>query len=251
MGCCSLNPIGNNRTQTKPDCVIVTNMCMADMEGYLDNLAMCEFGNFNDVCDTVERAAESTQVPKMKREKLKQRGLKSQLYGAYAKQGLGITDVTWRDRDLVSAVHDLIKASNPQLTCYTSFVVNCIELMVHRDKTILPGTYVWTVSFGSFQNNGGRLWRFDPLGQMDPPSQRGDSLPSRAKGTMTSTYRNWVRIHGEGWHGVERPKSGKRWSLSVFTPQSIQRLSAQHWSDLSHLGFPVTKLKYICMKRPC
>eukprot|EP00971_Amphidinium_carterae_P185386 3680817-Amphidinium_carterae.1 len=67
-------------------------------------------------------------------------------------------------------------------------------------------------------------------------------LPPHAKGNMTSTYHRWVRIRG-GWHAAEGPQTGDRWSVSVFTPQSIQRLSRQNWDDLGHLGFPVQRLR--------
>eukprot|EP00971_Amphidinium_carterae_P277064 5498380-Amphidinium_carterae.2 len=121
----------------------------------------------------------------MTRMKLKDGNVRSQLYGAYAKQGAGITDVTWKDRDLVQAVHELIRVSNPEVQSYTSIVINHMSvggmIVVHRDKTNLPGTYVWTTSLGSYGGVGGRLWQFDTQGNVPPPSVACDMLPPHAK----------------------------------------------------------------------
>eukprot|EP00971_Amphidinium_carterae_P164861 3268206-Amphidinium_carterae.1 len=80
-------------------------------------------------------------------------------------------------------------------------------IVVHRDKTNLPGTYVWTTSLGNYGGVGGRLWQFDTQGSVPPPSVACDMLPPHAKGIMTSTYYRWVRIRGEGWHAAEGPQT--------------------------------------------
>eukprot|EP00971_Amphidinium_carterae_P325488 6455761-Amphidinium_carterae.1 len=232
------------------DCVVVLNKCgnqlATEMEGQILGLTTRDIVA-NDEYKRVEEEAERLLPPVVRRDKLRSGNLRSQLYGAYAKQGFGIADATWKGKSLVYAVHKLIRKSNPEIESYTSFVVNCMEVgstvCVHRDRTNLPGTCVWTVSFGSFSGKGGRLWRFDTAGHAPPPSDKGDAVPPNAKGTLTSTYRQWVKLHGEGWHAVETPSVGTRWSLSVFTPQSIQRLEARHWDDLESLGFPVKRLR--------
>eukprot|EP00971_Amphidinium_carterae_P082049 1623115-Amphidinium_carterae.3 len=200
---------------------LVTNMgvnSMEGQEGHLGIIGIADPEPVKKVYLALESVVKLQLPPKTSRPKLKQSNLRSQLYGAYAKQGAGITDATWREQEFVKLVHHMIKVSNAELKSYTSFVLNCMHdgdvVVVHRDKTNLPGTCVWTTSFGDFCDKGGRLWQFDTQGNVPPPSGALDKLPTQAKGTMTSTYHRWIRLHGEGWHAVESPKNGIRWSLT-------------------------------------
>eukprot|EP00971_Amphidinium_carterae_P111436 2206940-Amphidinium_carterae.1 len=133
-------------------------------------------------------------MPAKQREKLKNNGVRSLVYGAYTKQGSGVTHGTFNDITLLKTIHKLIK-TNKRVGEYASVVVHRAEtgenVAIHRDRVNLPGTLIWTTSFGSFAGSGGRLWRFDPLGNTPPPAEVQDQMPEGAKGTMTSTFQKW------------------------------------------------------------
>eukprot|EP00971_Amphidinium_carterae_P318441 6329465-Amphidinium_carterae.1 len=183
--------------------------------------------------------------PAAQRQKLKGQGVSSLVYGAYTKQGSGVTMRTSQDRKLLKVLHQLVR-KNQRIGEYTSVVVNRAEpgeqVAVHRDKSNLPGTLIWTTSFGSFAGVGGRLWKFDTRGTVPPPAEVQDLMPAGAKGTMTSTYCRWVSLRGEGWHAVESPRKGVRWSVSVYTAGSLHRLCHDDWVTLLTCGFPVRRL---------
>eukprot|EP00971_Amphidinium_carterae_P282737 5613098-Amphidinium_carterae.3 len=214
--------------------VTITNMHVDNMEGQLGTMLSLtdEPSTLSSMYDMIEKEAEKKIPMKSKRQHFQKSGVRSQLYGAYAKQGCGITSESWSSCELVSCVHHLVRTCMPNLA-YTSFVVKSIELL--RGRCCSDGT--------QGQNQLARLWQFDTQGQVEPPCEARDLMPPHAKGKLTSTYHEWVRLRGEGWHAVEAPTQGRRWSISVFTPQSIQRLSHEHWSQLEQLGFPIAKLR--------
>eukprot|EP00971_Amphidinium_carterae_P185337 3679976-Amphidinium_carterae.1 len=100
------------------------------------------------------------------RPKFRQQKVFSQLYGAYARQGSGVTRRSWQHSELLQLIHQA--ARTYKLGEYTSVVVNRLPegrpLLVHRDKANLPGTNTWVTSFGPFKGRGGRLWTFSVEG---------------------------------------------------------------------------------------
>eukprot|EP00971_Amphidinium_carterae_P125542 2487110-Amphidinium_carterae.1 len=185
--------------------------------------------------EEMERQLQGMSMPAKQREKPKNNGVRSLVYGAYTKQGSGVTHRTFNDITLLKTIHKLIK-TNKQ-------VGRDRGAYGHRDRVNLPGTLIWTTSFGPFAGSGGRLWRFDPLCNTPPPAEIQDQIPEGAKGTMTSTFQKWVELRGEGWHAVEAPRKGVRWSLSVYSAGSLHLLSTEHWSMLLEHGFPVRRLR--------
>eukprot|EP00971_Amphidinium_carterae_P180882 3588138-Amphidinium_carterae.1 len=150
--------------------------------------------------------------PAAQRQKLKGQGVRSLVYGAYTKQGSGVTMRTSQDRKLLKVLHQLIR-KNQRIGEYTSVVVNRAEpgeqVAVHRDKSNLPGTLIWTTSFGSFAGVGGQLWKFDTRGTVPPPAEVQDLMPAGAK---------------------------------VYTARSLHRLCHDDWVTLLTCGFPVRRL---------
>eukprot|EP00971_Amphidinium_carterae_P000222 4733-Amphidinium_carterae.2 len=68
-------------------------------------------------------------------------------------------------------------------------------------------------------------------------------MPNGARGTMTSTFHRWIGIRGEGWHCVDAPKKGIRWSVSMYSAGSLHLLQAGHWNTLVELGFPLRRTR--------
>eukprot|EP00971_Amphidinium_carterae_P104018 2059882-Amphidinium_carterae.3 len=166
------------------------------------------------------------------RPQFKKQAIVSQLYGAYTKQGSGVTARSWRHHELLKLVHRM--ARNAALGEYTSVMVTRIPegspLMVHRDRANLPGTKTWITSFGPFAGRGGRLWTFSVEGKHEPPVDR-------------VTYHRWVALDGQTWHAVEPGRGGDRFSVSLFTAGNLQLLTGEHWQQLVSLGFPIRRLR--------
>eukprot|EP00971_Amphidinium_carterae_P274423 5445737-Amphidinium_carterae.1 len=93
---------------------------------------------------------------------------------------------------------------------------------------------------------GGRLWVQDECGTHPPPTSasRPCDAPEGMRGVYMDPYMRWVCFDARRWHCVESP-CGERYSLALYSPMGLWRLSNGHWRLMRKQGFDSVKLRSI------
>eukprot|EP00971_Amphidinium_carterae_P332387 6466527-Amphidinium_carterae.1 len=123
-----------------------------------------------------------------------------------------------------------------------------LVLKVHRDLHNLSCS--WLCSTGPY--TGGQLWVEavgDEISDECIPLPPEVATPNEAPGLVGHVLDprdNWVRFDGRRWHAV-LPASGRRLSVTLFSPRGFHKLGGVHWSTLVEPGFYVTPLLKVRM----
>eukprot|EP00971_Amphidinium_carterae_P039278 772177-Amphidinium_carterae.2 len=184
---------------------------------------------------------------------------RSTLLGAYTTQGQGVSRATehqWT-KDVLRVVLQLARLRPHELSPGDFVSVNLNQnprLPAHRDRNNLSET--WLATCG--QHTGGSLWiealdheveaNRDALRPL-PKSLQGGA-PNGLVGFVLPLHGTWTSFSGLRWHAV-LPAHGERYSVSLFSPRHLHRLSESHWQLLAELGFQTRNLKRLAetMKR--
>eukprot|EP00971_Amphidinium_carterae_P068855 1363228-Amphidinium_carterae.4 len=108
--------------------------------------------------DLVQTLQDTVTIPKTKRENLKDKfDVRSVLFGAYTKQGLGCSQSCSKHASVLKAIYRLAKTRPKQEPYHAAQIILNLSLgmSVHRDKSNSGPS--WTIRFGTFRY-GGRLW---------------------------------------------------------------------------------------------
>eukprot|EP00971_Amphidinium_carterae_P064471 1277065-Amphidinium_carterae.1 len=128
------------------------------------------------------------------------------------------------------------------------------RLPAHRDRHNLSET--WLATCG--EHRGGALWieAIDDeielhKGELRPlPQALRGGAPEGLLGFVFPLQGTWTRFAGLRWHAI-LPAQGERYSVSLFSPRHIQRLTESHWDLLAELGFHTERLrKFAAAMRP-
>ena len=123
-------------------------------------------------------------------------------------------------------VHSLARCCNKELP-YTGVYLTQLEtgqrLNQHRDYRNHEKYLNYTINFGLYE--GGHLEML-----------RGDEWESCAVPLM------WIEFTADIiQHRVREVTTGARFSVTLFTPSHLERLSQEDWMNLESFGFPVHK----------
>ena len=138
---------------------------------------------------------------------------------------------------LIKAIHALapLRPGAARREPYLSASLNEVShLPIHTDRSNF-GTS-WTISFGDYQG-GGRLWVETPTGTKPPPAHQQE-WENRLRGEFVDTYLSWTKFDARTFHSVEPVKSGRRMSLTLFTPAQ--------WDKKRQLRSKVGQLTWDC-----
>ena len=137
---------------------------------------------------------------------------------------------------LIKAIHALalLRPGAAKHEPYLSASLNEVShLPIHTDRSNF-GTS-WTISFGDYRG-GGRLWVETPTGTKPPPAHQQE-WENRLRGEFVDTYLSWTKFDARTFHSVEPVKSGRRMSLTLFTPAQWDKIPDPIMSDLIDHGF--------------
>eukprot|EP00971_Amphidinium_carterae_P344931 6485618-Amphidinium_carterae.1 len=173
--------------------------------------------SFIELCDLLEEMLEESTIPVCaQRTNLTTSTpgspVRSLALGAYTTRGLGCTLATWRWLSTLRVIHALA-CHRPVQECYLSVSVNSGAVSWHVDHN--ESTRSWLLCVGDYK--GGELQTCQET---------------------KSAYRQWIYFDASEPHRVLPVTSGRRWSVSLYTPNHPERLPRKVWRQLSRAGFP-------------
>eukprot|EP00971_Amphidinium_carterae_P122614 2427689-Amphidinium_carterae.1 len=173
---------------------------------------------FQDLCDLLEQLLGVATIPLCRqRTNLSSVSgspeVRSVALGAYTTRGLGCTHATWSWYPVLRVIHELAKHRDV-CECYLSVSLNEGGVSWHIDRN--ESTRSWLLCVGDFV--GGDL--------------------QTCEGEQ-SAYRRWICFAASQPHRVTPIKSGRRWSVSLYTPHNSEKLPTRTWRQLSRAGFPI------------
>eukprot|EP00971_Amphidinium_carterae_P056783 1122779-Amphidinium_carterae.1 len=155
------------------------------------------------------------------------------LLGAYTTRGAGITAATStpRGRRLLHLVHQLSRAGGRPQEEYVSVSISSHRgLATHTDRNNHPDELSWHVGLGSYKGGLLRLSK-----EAAGPAGRAGLHQVRNK---------WTGFHGTGEHSVTAVNNEeRRYGITLFTPNHLERLQAYDWEILQSYQFPCRRLR--------
>eukprot|EP00971_Amphidinium_carterae_P000800 15838-Amphidinium_carterae.2 len=161
--------------------------------------------------------------------------VRSATFGAYCVRGYGITTHTTEHPEVVVAVHRLASSRRDRVP-YLSFQITEAEngLAVHRDGANLTRSHI--VALGQF--SAGHLHVATARGQTQLPEEYHVANTNSLKFTKFQIRTRWLAFDPTTYHAVSAP-SGRRLSVTLYTPRAFTDLSSDILRQLEHLGFSV------------
>ena len=150
-------------------------------------------------------------------------------FGAQTGRGSDVSCIIARTKDpqyqsILAAVHSLAQASQSSLPYLGMQILRLNEetdLSAHRDYHNHPEFPNHTLNFGTFQ---------------------GGQLEMLRNGVWSSYARTMVWLSFDALkvvHRVTPVSSGTRFSITLYTPGKLERLTAEDWDYLGRNGFPI------------
>ena len=161
---------------------------------------------------------------------------RAQVFGGFTVRGRGMTSCTLKYPKILAAIHALamLRPGAAKHEPYLSASLNEYSaLPMHTDRSNYGSS--WTISFGDY-SGGGRLWIESPTGTRAPPCCNHE-WEKKFRGEFVDTNMCWTKFDARIFHAVEPVKSGRRMSLTLFTPTGWEKIPDPIMSDILDHGF--------------
>eukprot|EP00971_Amphidinium_carterae_P311340 6188068-Amphidinium_carterae.1 len=155
------------------------------------------------------------------------------LLGAYTTRGAGVTSATStpRGRRLLQLVHQLARAGGRPKEEYLSISLSSHSgLATHVDANNHLDHHSWHVGLGTYKGGLLRLSR--------------DAAGENNRAGLRQVRNQWTEFDGTGQHGVTPVEpGGKRYGITLFTPNHLERLKDYDWEILKSYQFPCRRIR--------